>query len=171
MTKIARSSIESTVVNKFLTILRANITDPISPARTNAKWIRSSVEVTETPTTNQGRKKYIVKEAVKPGYPQVVIGDYAETNIINTLKEGTDVNYRIECELTIYVLDVGHAPSVIGGLAGAISNILKTKKVSDFKPNGISYLEWTNISTPGYSDDDNTYNEKQISVTFIARIT
>ena len=35
---------------------------------------------------------------------------------------------------------------------------------------GLSNLEWNIVSTPGYSADDNELNEKQIIVTFNARI-
>ena len=180
MTKITRNKAESTIINLFLTTLRANLIDVYTPVRTGSDWIRASAlirqdnlptaSVTGVTVKSLSRKRGIVKQSQKPDYPLVIVGDFDETNEIYTFKKGTDSYYKVNCELVIYITDVGNVTR-IGGLAGQISEILKSKKISSFKPNGITMLEWVIISTPGYSDDNNEYNEKQIRVNFTARLT
>jgi hypothetical protein len=171
MTKINRNALESSIINSLLTILRAGLTDVYIPVRTGTNWIRSSMKVTEPSTSAEsvGRKKYIIKEASKPNFPQVIVQDFVERNVTNTFINGK-INYEVECEVTIRVLDIGGV-SRIGGLASQISDLLVTKKATDLRTAGISKLEYDVISLPGYADDDNDYNEKDISLRFTARLS
>lgn len=178
MTKIDRSKIEKYIVTDlFLPTLRKYLVDPNSSSvqvkRPNSSWVRSSIPVrTENSNSNArdfGVKRNIVKESTKPQYPYVIIGDFNETNTAETIEVVDNVYYRVDGELTIRILDVGDVTRV-SNLAGQISNILYEYKKSVFMAKGLSNLEWNIVSTPGYSADNNEFNEKQIIVTFNARI-
>lgn len=169
MTAIKRKELESVIINKFLTVLRNNLTDPLSPARANSNWVRSSVMVRAATANPQGRKRYILKQSQKPGYPQVIVSDFNDNNSKVTINKSGGRQIKVEGELTIRILDIGDVTR-IGSLAGQISNTLSTR-TSEFTSVGLGNLEWESISLPGYADDDNEYNEKQISLTFIARLT
>ena len=166
MSEINRSEIENSVINLFLTVLRNNLSDPISPKRNNSKWIRSQIENRATPEANSGRKKYIIKNAYKVGYPQVIVGEFDEDNIPATIMNGTSANYFTNCTLKIFLEDSGHAPNVLGNLHGQISNILYTEQNNSLKAGGITRLKWQIVSTFPYSNDTGDYNEKQILLNF-----
>ncbi len=168
MTKIERSALRSTVIKLFLEVLRNNLVDPLTPKRPNASWIRSSLLLREEPSVNNGRKDFLIKESAKPGFPQVVVCDFNETTEQHTYNKGTDPNYKTTCELTIRVLDSGPV-NRCDSLAGQISNILKTKRATDFSPNGISKMNWTSMTMPDNLADD--YHENQFTITFVARLT
>lgn len=168
MTKIKRTELEHKIITGiFLPVLREGLTDVHTPARTNSNWIRSSMLITQPSTV--GRKKYIVKESAKPSFPQVIVGDFIEKNVVDNFIDGK-INYRVNAELNIIITDVGPVSNV-SNLAGQISNLLMSRKYTSLRKLGISRLEFDIVSTPGYSDDDNDYNEKQIEVRFEARLT
>lgn len=175
MTKIIRSQLEHKIITDiFLPVLRENLSDVYSVSRTASQWIRSSIlnsknSVPEKNDLTVGRKKYIVKESVKPGYPQVIIGDFNVSNEVDSMINNK-LNYRANCTLNIRILDIGDVTR-ISNIAGQISAILMTKKYTDLRTGGISKLSWDEISTPGYSDDDNDFNEKQIELKFEARLS
>jgi CTP:phosphocholine cytidylyltransferase-like protein len=79
------------------------------------------------------------------------------------------VYYQVSCELTIRLLDVGDVTR-ISNLAGQISKALYTYRGSTLMDKGISKLQWNIVSTTGYAADDNEYNEKQVLLTFNARV-
>ncbi len=172
MTKINRNALESSIINSLLTILRTGLVDVYNPARTNSNWIRGSVLVTEesAPVNTVGKKRYIVKEANKPLFPQVIVQDFIERNVTDNFIDGK-INYVVDCELTIRVLDINSSVSNIGNLASQISDLLVTKKTTDLRTAGISKLEFDVTSLPGYADDDNNYNEKDVSLRFEARLS
>lgn len=175
MTKINRKLLENHIVTSvFLPVLRTGLIDVVLPARTTSNWIRSSVlttqsSVPESDSKTVGRKKYIVKESAKPGFPQVIVGDFNTYNEVDSTINGK-INYRANCTLNIRILDIGDVTRV-SNLAGQVSALLMTTKYTTLRTGGLSRLEWDEISTPGYSDDDNDYNEKQIEVRFEARLT
>jgi len=173
MTKINRISAESTIVTNFLKLFRLYLSDPLIPVRTNTNWIRSS-EMVRKDMTPEGaeplsnRKRTIVKESLKPDYPQVIVCDYNEKSARKSIKLVTGSYYQVDCELTIRIKDVGDVTR-ISNLAGQVSQILHKYYQSDIMPNGISNLDWDIVSTSGYADDDNEFNEKQVLLTFTAR--
>lgn len=178
MTKIARNKLENYIVTDlFLPVLRKYLTDPkatsIQNSRPNASWIRSSFPVRKDNSNAQvrdyGVKRNIIKEAEKPQYPYVIIGDFNETNEAQTIEVSTNVYYKVSCELTIRILDVGDVTRV-SNLAGQLSKLFYTYKKTEFMSKGISNLEWNVVSTAGYSSDDGELNEKQVLLTFDARV-
>jgi hypothetical protein len=167
MTKIERIELEHKIISDiFLPVLREGITDVYTPQRNNSKWIRSSTLVTQASTV--GRKKYLVKESAKAKFPEIIVGNFVERNVVDNFINGK-INYRVDGELDIIITDVGDVTRV-SNLAGQISDLLITTKYTTLRNLGISKLEFDIIPTPGYSDDDNNYNEKQINVRFEARL-
>jgi len=160
MTKINRSSIESTIIAGILVILRKCLTDPLNPKRTNSNWIRNSAKVTETPTTNYGRKHYIVKESAKPLYPQVIVQSYDEDNKQKYITS----KYETTSNCIIRIMDIGD-PTRVGGLGGQISNIVKTH-LSDFYKLGIKNLSFTATPTVEGGDGENDFYEKEITLSY-----
>jgi hypothetical protein len=174
MTKINRASADKVITNIFIDALRVRLSDPLSPARTNSNWIRSksTIRTDIIPAGNQdlSRKRYLQKESDKPDFPEVVVGGYRETNEITTINLGNGVYYRVPCELTIRVLDNSSDVTRIGNLISQISYVLRKFYVSDLQSKGISNLEWSIIPTPGFETDSGEYNEKQVLLTFTARV-
>jgi hypothetical protein len=178
MTKITRSTLEHTVVvDIFLNSLRNRLVDPNAPTtktrRPNSSWIRSSFPVRTSNTiegvTDYGTKRKIIKESEKPQYPYVIVENFNETNEAVSINVDDSVYYRVPCELTIRLTDVGDVTR-ISNLAGQISNVFYKHKKADYSSKGISNLQWVVVSTPGYASDGNEFNEKQVIVTFDARI-
>lgn len=175
MTKIDRSKLENYIVTSiFLPVLRKYVEDPcVQLKRPNSSWIRSSMPIRTSETNSSvhdyGSKRKIIKESAKPQYPYVIIGDFNETNTPETIEVVNNVYYNTSGELTIRIVDVGDVTR-ISNLAGQISQILYKYKKSEFLSKGISNMEWSVVSTPGYSSDDGELNEKQILITFNARI-
>lgn len=178
MTKIKREKLEHDIVtNIFLPLLRLKLVEPGASLNQNHRptntWVRSSMPVRDGVANKQvrdfGAKRNIVKESLKPQYPYVIVENFNENNEVATIKVNTDVYYKVPCELTIRLVDVGDVTR-ISNLAGQISSILKDNRESDLLAKGLSRLKWNIVSTPGYSSDDGEMNEKQILLTFDARV-
>jgi hypothetical protein len=173
MTKITRSSIESTVINLFINTLRTYLVDPnTSTTRQNANWIRSSYQVeigSSNGLTASKGSNHLIKPKEMVGFPVVIVEAFESKNTQKTIYVSTNVNYEVACELTIRLLDNNNVTR-IGSLGSQIENILETYR-STFMASGITKLEWSNIPTGNYASDGSTYNERQIMVTFIARVS
>jgi len=168
-----RSSFETTVVNLFLTNLRTYLSDPITPARTNTNWIRSSLMVKNdsTPTTDTDltRKRWLTKESNKPGMPQVVVGNVTLDSSQKTINLGTNPNYESEAELTIRIVDIGDI-SRIGNLTSQIDSLLETYR-GTFMTSGVSNMSWAILSDVGGPESESEYRESQIVVRFKSRFS
>jgi len=165
MTKFSRISLESEVINLFLSVLRDKLTDPRSPKRTNTNWIRSEMQVRKnTPDPN---KRTFIKNSEFVGYPEVIVEEFKTKNQQKTIYINSNVNYEVSCELTIRILDINSVVNT-GNLGSQIEYVLENYRTK-FMGDGITKLEWDNIGTGSYASDDNDFNERQILVTFVAR--
>lgn len=177
MATLARATIENTLIPNLLTFFRTHLSDPLS--RNNTGWIRSesqvragfnnnstSTGVTGVTVKDLSRKRGIIKESQKVGYPEVIIGNYTETNSHVTIGG----NYETEGTVIITIKDTGNV-NRIGNIAGQISSIIKTKSSTLKYSYGIHDLTWTSAPTDRYFDDDNEYNTKDITLDFKVLVT
>lgn len=180
MTTLARATIENTLIPNLLTFFRTYLSDPLS--RNNTGWIRSESQVragfnnNSTSTGVNGvtvkdlsRKRGIIKESQKVGYPEVIISDLNISNVVDNFIDGK-INYIVNGTLNIRILDTGNI-NRIANISGQISSVLMTYKYTSLRELGLSKLEWDEISLPGYSDEDNEFREKQIELRFRARLS
>lgn len=167
MTKITRENLPHDIINIFLNLLRDNLQDVCSPKRSNLKWIRSDIQYNKgklnSETSSKGKVR-ISKPKDNVGFPQIAVANYTENNTHYV------INGKMETlgDVTIRIVD-NNVAQRIDSIAAKISSLLITERSSLILA-GLSKLEWSVVPVGDYGLDNSIYNEKDIVVTFTARV-